>query len=65
MEHIKLQRRMEKEENHRANTQLKTTSLEQVRFSCMFICKLSIYNCYNEVKKRAKKNERRRKSSRK
>ena len=65
MEHIKWQRRMEKEEDHRTNTQLKMTSLEQVHFTCMFIFKLSIYNCYYEVYKMAKKDERRRKSSNK
>ena len=54
---------MKEEENHRTIAQLKTTSLEQVRFTCMFIFKLSIYNCYNEVYKMAKKDERRRKLS--
>ena len=63
MKYIKCQRRLKEEENYRTNTQLKMTSLEQVRFTCMFIFNLSIYNCYNEVYKMAKKDERRRKSS--
>ena len=56
---------MKEEENNRTNIQLKMTSLEQVCFICMFIFKLSIYNCYYEVYKMAKKDERRRNSSNK
>ena len=64
VEHIKWQR-SKKEENRRTYTKLKMTSLEQVCFMCMFIFTLLIYNCYNEVYKMAKKNERRRKLSNK
>ena len=63
MEHIKLQRRMKEDENYQTNTQLKMTTLKQVCFMCMFISKLSIYNCYYELCKMAKKSERRRKLS--
>ena len=65
MNYIKWQRRMEKGETRRINIQLKMTSLEQVCFMCMFIFKLSICNCYCELYKMAKKNERRRKLSNK
>ena len=54
---------MKEEENYQTNTQLKMTSLEQVCFMCMLIFNLSIYNCYNEVYKMAKKDDRRRQSS--
>ena len=64
VEHIKWQW-SKKEENRRTYTKLKMTSLEQVYFMCMFIFTLLIYNCYNEVYKMAKKNERRRKLSNK
>ena len=64
VEHIKWHR-SKKEENRRTYTKLKMTSLEQVCFMCMFIFTLLIYNCYNEVYKMAKKNDRRRKLSNK
>ena len=51
----KIVRKDEKEENHRTITQLKTTSLEQVRFTCMLIFMLSICNCYYDANKIAKK----------
>ena len=56
---------MKEEENNRTNIQLKMTSLEQVCFIFMIIFKLSIYNCYYEVYKMGKKDERRRNSSNK
>ena len=56
---------MKDEENYRTNTQLKMTSLEQVCFICMFIFKLSIYICYCELYKMAKKDGKRRNSSNK
>ena len=65
MKYIKWQRRVKEEENYQTNTQLKMTSLEQVCFMCMFIFTLSVHNCYNDVYKMAKKNERRRKLSNK
>ena len=46
---------MKEEENHRINTQLKMTSLEQVCFVCLFSFKISICNCYYELYKMAKK----------
>ena len=54
-----------KEKNKRTNIQLKMTSLKQVCLTCMFIFKSSKYNCYYEVYKMKKKNERRRKLSNK
>ena len=60
MKYTKWQRRLKEEENYQTNTQLKMTTLKQVCFMCMFIFTLSIHNCYNEVHKMAKKNERRR-----
>ena len=65
MKYTKWQRRMKEEDSYETNTQLKMTSLEQVYFMCMFIFTLSIHNCYYEVYKMAKKNERRRKLSNK
>ena len=65
MEHIKLQRRTKEDENYQTHTQLKMKTLKQVCFMYMFIFKLSIHNCYYEVYKMAKKNERRRKLSNK
>ena len=56
---------MKEEGKYQTNIQLKMTSLKQVCFICMFIFKLSIHNCYYEVYKMAKKNERRRKLSNK
>ena len=61
----KWQRKMKEEENYRTNIQLKMTSLEQVCFMCMFLFKLSIYSCYYEVYKMAKKDGKRRQSSNK
>ena len=65
MKYTTWQRRMTEEESFETNTQLKMTSLEQVWFMCMLIFTLSIHNCYNEVYKMAKKNDRRRKLSNK
>ena len=52
---------METEQTHRTNIQLKIISLKQVCLKYMLIFMLSIYNCYNEVYKMAKKSDRRRK----
>ena len=48
---------MKEEGNHRINTQLKMTSLEQVCFVCLFSFKISICNCYYELYKMAKKDD--------
>ena len=56
---------MKEEENYRTNTQLKMTSSEEVCFICMYIFKLSLYNCYCELYKMAKKDGKRRNSSNK
>ena len=56
---------MKDEENYRTNTQLKMTSSEEVCFICMFIFKLSIYICYCELYKMAKKDGKRINSSNK
>ena len=56
---------MIEEENYRTNTKLKMTSSEEVCYISMFIFKLSIYNCYCELYKMAKKDGKRRNSSNK